>query len=335
MTVKEMTVKIEHETLSPYAKCSDETKGRAHEEKQVPARSDLRTEFQRDRDRVIHCKSFRRLKHKTQVFLSPEGDHYRTRLTHTLEVAQIARTIARALRLNEDLTEAAALAHDLGHTPFGHAGERALNEILSGGFHHYEQSVRIVEVIEKEGKGLNLTHEVRNAIACHTKGQEAETMEGKILRYADKIAYMNHDIDDAIRAGMIKEESLPPEVSELLGRSKSERITAMVTDLVENSQSGSVSFSEDIQRGYDALHDYLYAEVYLNDFAKAEEKKVPGIMEALYKHYENPDNLPDYMKVIAEREGKDIAAADYVSGMTDPFAVQKFEEIFIPRGWQK
>lgn len=333
MTVRETSERIEHETLSSFAKFSDESKGREKPEEKIPERYDYRTDFQRDRDRVIHCKSFRRLKHKTQVFLSPEGDHYRTRLTHTLEVAQIARSIARALRLNEDLTEAAALAHDLGHTPFGHAGERVLDYLLPQGFFHYRQSVRMVEKLEKDGMGLNLTYEVRDAILHHTSGDEAETMEGKILRYADKIAYMNHDIDDAIRAGMISESSLPKEVSAVLGASKTKRITSMITDLVENSQNGKAAMSKEMQLAFDALHDFLYEEIYLNDYAKSEEKKVPGIIEALFVHFQDPKRLPPYMQKIAEEEGKEIAAADYVSGMTDRYAVECYKEIFIPRAW--
>ncbi len=333
MSIREMSERTEHQILSHFAKFADESVGRDKPEANPPERGDFRTAFQRDRDRVIHCKSFRRLKHKTQVFLSPEGDHYRTRLTHTLEVSQIARSIARALRLNEDLTEAAALAHDLGHTPFGHAGERALDYLLPNGFRHYEQSVRMVEKLEKDGKGLNLTAEVRDAVLHHTSGEEAATMEGRILRYADKIAYMNHDIDDAIRAGMIKENSVPKEVSSVLGNSKTRRITAMITDLVENSQNGEAAFSHDMQRAFDALHGFLFEAIYLNEYAKSEEKKVPGIIEALFEHFKNPDKLPVYMRKIAEEDGTEIAAADYVSGMTDRFAVECFKRIFIPRAW--
>ena len=268
------------------------------------------------------------------MFLSPEGDHYRTRLTHTLEVAQIARTIARALRLNEDLTEAVALGHDLGHTPFGHAGERALNRLMPNGFRHYEQSVRVVERLENDGRGLNLTFEVRDGIRCHTTGQEARTMEGRIIRWADKIAYMNHDIDDAIRAGVIRESDIPRDITAVLGDTKNKRITTMVTSLIRNSPAGVVNMDADVLEAYDALHEFMYEAVYLNDYAKREEKKVPHLIESLFGYYvRHPDRLPESMREIAEADGKEQAACDYIAGMTDRFAVDLYSNLFIPKAW--
>ncbi len=282
---------------------------------------------------MIHCKSFRRLKHKTQVFLSPEGDHYRTRLTHTLEVSQIARTIARALRLNEDLTEAVALAHDLGHTPFGHAGERALNALLPKGFRHYEQSVRVVDRLEKDGRGLNLTWEVKNGILCHTTGLEADTAEGRIVRWADKIAYINHDIDDAIRAGVLQEGDIPKNITQTLGDSKTKRITALISSVVANSREGDIAMDERTLRAFEELNDFMYQAVYLNEYAKKEERKVPHIIQSLYLHFKDPKYLPDYMQQIAAEEGPEVAACDYVAGMTDHFAVACYKELFIPKAW--
>ena len=330
LSIREETQRIEREILSPYAALSENTRGRVREAAECP----IRTPYQRDRDKVIHCKAFRRLKHKTQVFLSPEGDHYRTRLTHTLEVAQIARTIARALRLNEDLTEAVALGHDLGHTPFGHAGERALNRLMPNGFRHYEQSVRVVERLENDGRGLNLTFEVRDGIRCHTTGQEARTMEGRIIRWADKIAYMNHDIDDAIRAGVIRESDVPRDITAVLGDTKNKRITTMVTSLIRNSPAGVVGMDADVLEAYDALHEFMYEAVYLNDYAKREEKKVPHLIESLFGYYvRHPDRLPESMREIAEADGKEQAACDYIAGMTDRFAVDLYSNLFIPKAW--
>lgn len=330
-TIREETQRIERETLSPRAALSENTRGRERPIPECP----LRTPFQRDRDRVIHCKSFRRLKHKTQVFLSPEGDHYRTRLTHTLEVSQIARTVARGLRLNEDLTEAVALAHDLGHTPFGHAGERALNEIMLHGFRHYEQSVRAVERLENDGEGLNLTFEVRDGILCHTKGPEAQTYEGRIIRWADKIAYMNHDVDDAIRAGVLDEHDLPKAATDVLGVTKSERITTMVTALIEETRrTGIVSLPEDVLCAFDLLHDFMFEAVYLNPYAKQEEQKVPHLIESLYTYFlHRPEKLPRSLRVIAAEDGKEQAACDYVAGMTDRYAVDLYTSLFIPKSW--
>lgn len=330
LSIREETQRIEREILSPYAALSENTRGRVREAAECP----IRTPYQRDRDKVIHCKAFRRLKHKTQVFLSPEGDHYRTRLTHTLEVSQIARTIARALRLNEDLTEAVALGHDLGHTPFGHAGERALNRLMPNGFRHYEQSVRVVERLENDGRGLNLTFEVRDGIRCHTTGQEARTMEGRIIRWADKIAYMNHDIDDAIRAGVIRESDIPRDITAVLGDTKNKRITTMVTSLIRNSPADVVGMDADVLEAYDALHEFMYEAVYLNDYAKREEKKVPHLIESLFGYYvRHPDRLPESMREIAEADGREQAACDYIAGMTDRFAVDLYSNLFIPKAW--
>lgn len=329
--IRVLTENREKEILSPYATLSTESVGREHKEEKC----ELRTDFQRDRDRVIHCKAFRRLKHKTQVFLSPESDHYRTRLTHTLEVAQIARTIARALRFNEDLTEAIALAHDLGHTPFGHAGERALNSIYPGGFTHFAQSVRVCRVIEKGGKGLNLTHEVLDGIMHHTRGEWPHTPEGKIVRFSDRIAYINHDIDDAITAGVFSEESIPLEIREVLGFKKSERINTLVKSLVENTEKDDVKMDERTLNAYENLHNFMYDTVYLNPVVKFEETKVDGIVNGIYDYLlKNPDKLDDEYNIIREREGIERAAVDYISGMTDHFAVTMYSDIYIPKEWK-
>ena len=330
MTVSERTMQIEEQILSPFAALARNTKGRDRPEEEC----DLRTPYQRDRDRIIHCKSFRRLKHKTQVFLSPEGDHYRTRLTHTLEVSQIARTIARALRLNEDLTEAISLGHDLGHTPFGHAGERALDTVYPGGFRHYEQSVRVVEKLEKNGQGLNLTKEVRDGILCHTRGTEAFTLEGRVVRLADRIAYINHDIDDAQRADVLKENDIPKEVTSVLGARRSERIDTLVHSVVESSQNGVIQMEPAVQAAFDRLNDFMFESVYLNPYAKAEEKKVPFLIETLYNYLRQPEHLPEDMRFIAEQDGYERAACDYIAGMTDHFAVQLFEDIYVPKSWK-
>ncbi len=294
--------------------------------------SELRTCYQRDRDRIIHCKAFRRLKHKTQVFLSPESDHYRTRLTHTLEVAQIARTIARALRLNEDLTEAIALGHDLGHTPFGHAGERALNEI-TGSFAHYEQSVRVCEKLEKNGRGLNLTYEVLDGILHHTKGEEAHTLEGRIVRTADRVAYINHDIDDAVRAGVISNDDIPRDIAKHLGCTKSQRINTLVTSIVNNSVD-TVKMDGETEKYYDLLHEFLFESVYKNPVAKSEETKVKGIVEGLFEYYgKNPEKMSEEYLAITETDGKERAITDYIAGMTDHYAVTAYTNIYIPKAW--
>ncbi len=328
-SVRERTEEIERLTLSKYATLAENSKGRKYPQEKCP----LRTDFQRDRDRIIHSKAFRRLKHKTQVFLSPESDHFRTRLTHTLEVSQIARTVARALRLNEDLTEAIALGHDLGHTPFGHAGERALKDI-SGSFTHYEQSVRVCELLERDGKGLNLTFEVIDGILNHTKDKWPETPEGKIVRISDHIAYMNHDIEDAIRAGVIKSEDVPADVRACLGETKSRRITALVTSLVNNSSGSDIRFDPETEVYYDKLHDFLYESVYYNPIAKAEEQKVTGIISGIYDYFlKHPDELSAECKSVAEKEGIERAVIDYIAGMTDHYAVTVYSRIFIPHSW--
>lgn len=328
--IRTLTEKIERETLSPYAVLSQNSEGRAAFEKQC----DLRTVFQRDRDRIIHSKAFRRLKHKTQVFLSPESDHYRTRLTHTLEVSQIARTISRALRLNEDLTEAIALGHDLGHTPFGHAGERALAELSDTGFTHYEQSVRVCERLEKNSKGLNLTFEVLDGILHHTKDDWAKTAEGKVVRFSDRIAYINHDIDDAIRGGVISEADLPKEITEILGHTKTQRISTLVSSVVANSVGKDIKMDEKIEKYYTNLHAFLFETVYRNPVAKQEETKVFGIIEGIYKEfYKNPEKLPEEYRKICDSEGKARAVTDYIAGMTDQYAVMAYSDIYIPKFW--
>ncbi len=294
---------------------------------------DVRTCFQRDVDRVTHSKAFRRLRHKTQVFLQPEGDHYRTRLTHTLEVSRIARTIARAVGLNEDLCEAISLGHDLGHTPFGHAGERALRA-LTGAFNHYEQSLRVVDKLEKSGRGLNLCHETRIGILNHTTGQPRDTLEADVVRLADHIAYFNHDLDDAERAGIVTAQDVPDIVRERIGTRNSERINAMVTDAIENSADGEIRLSPDMQRAYDAFNEFMFAAVYHNPTAKGEESKVQGILEPTLNYYiRHVERLPLEYQTIAEEDGAIVAATDFVSGMTDSFAIATFEQLFIPASW--
>lgn len=329
MNAREISEQNERLILCNKAMFSSETAGR----KLPETESDLRTCYQRDRDRIIHCKAFRRLKHKTQVFLSPESDHYRTRLTHTLEVAQIARTIARALRLNEDLTEAIALGHDLGHTPFGHAGERALQELTITGFTHYEQSVRVCEKIEKNGKGLNLTAEVLDGILHHTRGEEAHTLEGRIVRTADRVAYINHDIDDAVRAGVIAESDIPRDIAAALGDTKSRRINTLVEAIVKNSDD-TIKMDAETEKYYDKLHEFLFESVYKNPVAKSEETKVSGIVEGLIKYFfKNPEKMPEEYLKIAAAEGKERAVTDYIAGMTDHYAVTVFSDIYIPKAW--
>lgn len=329
MNAREISEQNERLILCNKAMFSSETAGR----KLPETESDLRTCYQRDRDRIIHCKAFRRLKHKTQVFLSPESDHYRTRLTHTLEVAQIARTIARALRLNEDLTEAIALGHDLGHTPFGHAGERALQELTNTGFTHYEQSVRVCERLEKNGRGLNLTAEVLDGILHHTHGEEAHTLEGRIVRTADRVAYINHDIDDAVRAGVIAESDIPRDIVRTLGDTKSRRINTLVESIVKNS-GDTIKMDSETEKYYDKLHEFLFESVYKNPIAKSEETKVSGIVEGLIKYFlKNPEKMPEeYLKIAAE-EGAERAVTDYIAGMTDHYAVTVFSNIYIPKAW--
>ena len=330
MDVRLRTEEIEHLTLAPWASFSDRSRGRARPEPQDP----LRPVYQRDRDRIIHCKAFRRLKQKTQVFLSPEGDLYRTRLTHTLEVSQIGRTIARALGLNEDLVEAAAMGHDIGHTPFGHAGEYALREICPLGFDHNEQSVRVAERLENDGKGLNLTWEVRDAIRCHSSGcPSAQTFEGRVLRYADKIAYINHDIEDAIRAGVLTEEDIPFDIKYVLGRTKSDRITALVMNIVENS-ADDITMSPEMQKTYERLISFMFEAVYRNPKAKGEEGKAEAVVQALYRHFTaHPQEMPEEYQGILARSDEHRAACDYISGMSDRYAVAVYENLFVPKGW--
>ncbi len=328
--IRQTTERIERETLSPLAVLSVNTAGR---EKSEPL-CDMRTVFQRDRDRIIHCKAFRRLKHKTQVFLSPESDHYRTRLTHTLEVSQIARTISRSLRLNEELTEAIALGHDLGHTPFGHAGERALAKCSPDGFTHYEQSVRVCRNLERDGRGLNLTYEVLDGILNHTKGEQPHTLEGRVVRISDRIAYINHDIDDAVRAGIISEDDIPRDIKEALGFTKSERINSMVTSVVRNSKDDIIMDGE-TRSYFDRLHEFLFSNVYTNEKAKGEESKVDGVLTGIYEYIvKNPDCLTNEYALVREREGVHRAALDYVSGMTDHYAITAYSDIFIPKCWE-
>lgn len=313
---------------------AEDSKGRAVPEQE----SEVRTCFQRDVDRIIHSKSFRRLMHKTQVFLQPEGDHYRTRLTHTLEVARIARTIARALELSEDLTEAIALGHDLGHTPFGHAGERALDEILrgEGGFSHAEQSLRVVERIEKDGSGLNLTYEVRNGIRNHTASGTPETLEGQLVRLADRAAYINHDVDDALRAGILNERDIPEEFACALGDTYSARIDTIIKDIIAASAEGDqIRMSPGMRFIFDSFHSFMFENVYTNMRAKSEEKKVSGILSGIYEYYvKNPDMLPEDFKKLAREDGLIRATADYISGMTDKYAMSRYNELFIPEAWQ-
>ena len=330
MDVRVQTEQFEHMTLADWASFSDRSRGRARPE---PPDS-LRPVYQRDRDRIIHCKAFRRLKQKTQVFLSPEGDLYRTRLTHTLEVAQIARTIARALRLNEDLTEAVALAHDLGHTPFGHAGERALDALAPGGFRHYQQSLRVVDRLEKDGAGLNLTWEVRNGIITHTRGEWAATPEGRIVRMADQIAYVNHDIEDAVRAGVLDAASLPKEATDVLGQTKSARITAMIQSILAHTRPPVIQAGPDEAGAFRLLKDFMYATVYVDKTAKQEEQKVEKVIAALYEHYmAHPVQMSPLYLRIAAAEGCDRAVTDYISGMSDEYAIRAFEELYVPRRW--
>jgi len=331
LTARQRTMEIERATLSPHATLSENTRGRARPEAECP----LRTAFQRDRDRIIHSKAFRRLKQKTQVFLSPEGDHYRTRLTHTLEVSQIARTMARALRFNEDLTEAIALGHDLGHTPFGHAGERALNALNPGGFKHYSQSVRVVQHLEKDRQGLNLTAEVLDGLDRHTGGEWAETPEGRLVRYADRIAYINHDIEDALSAGVLREEDLPARLVQGLGHTKSQRITTLITSLVDNTREGVVAMAPDVEALYKEIHAFMFATVYVDPLAKAEEAKVEKMLAGLYGAFlEDPGLMPPFYQAIADEAGPHRGVTDYISGMTDNYAVRTFEDLFIPRKWE-
>lgn len=337
MTIRERLENEEVQRLSQHAALSLNTRGRDREEEP----DEFRTCYQRDRDRIIHCKAFRRLKHKTQVFLSPEGDHYRTRLTHTLEVAQIARTISRALRLNEDLTEAIAYGHDLGHTPFGHSGEAALNEVVEGGFRHNEQSLRVVEFVErrerKSGPGLNLTWEVRDGILCHSADwpEEAATLEGQVVKYADKIAYVNHDVDDAMRAGIIMEEMIPKEAQQILGRTRSERLDTLVKDLIDESANKErILMSPEVAQGMAALRDFMFDRVYIGSIAKIEADKATRLLIQLYYYYlDHVDELIDESGESLEDCDVARVAVDYIAGMTDRYAMRQWMAKFVPAPW--
>lgn len=332
MNIREQTETRELQLLSPYASCSKKSRGRDRLEDEC----DIRTVYQRDRDRIVHCKSFRRLKDKTQVFLSPQGDHYRNRLTHTLEVSQIARTIAKALSLNEDLTEAIALGHDLGHTPFGHAGERALDRVCPLGFAHYKQSVRVVERLEKNGAGLNLTWEVRDGILNHRTQGTPHTLEGQVVRYCDKIAYIHHDMDDAQRAGVISEDNIPITLRMLLGYTTRERLNTFVHDIVQNSRGKEqISMSQEIEEGLRDIRALMFQDVYLNPAAKTEEQKAEHVVEELYTYYsKHPEKMSaEYRKLLHQEEEKDRVVCDYISGMTDQYSLEKFRELFIPKRW--
>ncbi len=330
--ISELFLEREKTTLSPYAFLTSNTRGRDHAYE--PCRN--RTEFQRDRDKIIHSQSFRRLMNKTQVFLAPSGDHYRTRLTHTLEVTQIARIIARALRLNEDLTEAAALGHDLGHTPFGHAGEAALQECYDPSFTHYKQSLRVVEKLERGGKGLNLTFEVRDGILNHTGDHLASTLEGIIVKFADRIAYINHDIDDACRAGILSPSDIPAEITRVLGEGHGERINRMVSSLIDSSfDKPCIIMSEEVRRATDDLRSFLFENVYRNPVAKGEEIKAKEMLIKLFEYYvKNPDKMPELYRKITENEPVERAACDFLSGMTDRYAIETYNDIFVPKVWR-
>lgn len=332
MTIRENVEQWEKIYLSPYATLSMNSKGRGREEEPC----DIRPVFQRDRDRIIHSKSFRRLKDKTQVFLSPEGDHYRTRLTHTLEVSQNARTIAKALQLNEELVEAIALGHDLGHTPFGHAGERALNEICPYGFRHNEQSVRTVDILEKNGAGLNLTWEVRDGIENHQTKNMPSTLEGKVVRFSDKIAYTYHDMDDAIRAGMLKPSDVPREIGEIVGYTPRERLNNFIHDIVTQSKgTNDVRMSEEVDRAMRALRNFMFDKVYSNPIAKGEEDKAVSLVKTLYEYYMNHTyELPKFFVELGLRgEPRELVVCDYISSMTDRFAISLYNELYVPKFW--
>lgn len=331
MTVREIFYERERQTLSPHAFLCENTRGREHPIEECVNR----TEFQRDRDRILHSKSFRRLMHKTQVFLFPTDEHYRTRLTHTLEVTQIARIIARALMLNEDLCEAAALGHDLGHTPFGHAGEMVMQKCYSPDFTHYAQSLRVVEKLEHDGEGLNLTWEVRDGIVNHSGDNLASTLEGVIIKYADRIAYINHDIDDSIRGGVITNEDIPKELRAVLGDKHSNRINTMVSSIIEASRDcDTIQMTKEVGDATNELRDFLFKNVYYNPKAKKEEAKAKELLETLFDHFvNNPEKMPDTYKRNIEEEGVPRCVCDYISGMTDRYAIDLYTNIFIPQVW--
>ncbi|HIX77504.1 MAG TPA: deoxyguanosinetriphosphate triphosphohydrolase [Candidatus Fusicatenibacter merdavium] len=332
MNIRETFEEREFQTLSSYASHSRNSRGRERYEPEC----DIRTVYQRDRDRILHSKAFRRLKDKTQVFLSPQGDHYRTRLTHTLEVSQTARTVARALKLNEDLVEAIALGHDLGHTPFGHAGEAALNAVHPGGFKHAEQSVRVVEVLEKDGQGLNLTWEVRDGILNHRTAGNPSTLEGQVVRLCDKISYIHHDMDDAIRAGILSEDDIPITLRVVLGDTCRERLNTLIHDIVESSYGQDcIRQSLNMAEAMKLLRELMFANVYRSPVAKKEEVKVKRMLTELYEYYtEHPEQLSgEYRRLIEQGEEKGQVVCDYISGMTDQYSIHKFEEIFVPKSW--
>ena len=329
--LKERTFAIEEQFFSRYATKSKDTKGRLREEKPC----EMCTDFQRDRDRIIYCKAFRRLKNKTQVFFSPEGDHYITRLTHTLDVAQIARSLARALALNEDLAEAIALGHDLGHTPFGHSGERILDKLAPGGFRHNEQSVRVVDVLEKDGMGLNLTFEVRDGILNHKKSGTPATLEGKCVSVADRVAYINHDLDDAVRAGVLKLSDIPRDITDVLGTSSRERINTAITSVWLNSYGKNcVEMGADVEEASEALRAFMFERVYFTEFARGEEEKAERMLSYMYEYFiKNTSKLPATFVKLLQRFSPEQVVCDYISSMTDRYAVYKFNGIFVPKGW--
>ena len=331
MVIRERIENMEKDLLSPFAKKSKESIGRKKEELSCS----VRTNFQRDRDRILHCNAFRRLKHKTQVFISPEGDHYRTRLTHTLEVSQIARTIARALKLNEDLTEAISLGHDIGHTPFGHKGEEVLDRICDAGFKHSQQSVKVVEILENNGLGLNLTYEVIDGIKNHTGEDIALTLEGRIVKFADRIAYINHDIEDAIRGKIIKKEDLPKDLVQILGDSNSRRINCMIMDTIENSyDKPEIMMSKIVYDAMMKLRKFMFDKVYIGSKAKAEQEKAKKLIEILYEYfYNNLDLLPSGYRELLNIQSKEITVCDYIAGMSDGYAIHLFNTVFVPKSW--
>ena len=334
MTLREELERQEHEHLDKRAAFADESRGRLHPEE--PRVEDVRTVFQRDTDKIVHSKAFRRLMHKTQVFLSPEGDHYRTRMTHTLEVSRIARTIAKALNLNEDLAEAIAMGHDLGHTPFGHAGEVALTEATGVAFRHNEQSLRVVDILENGGEGLNLTYEVRMGILGHTGDRIPETLEGQIVRWADRHAYVNHDIDDAIRAGILENTDIPKSIARVLGNTHSQRINSLVCDTITTSrEAGKICLSPQVEKALNDLREFMFQNVYRNPVAKGQEVKARGMLKRMYEYYYNhPEALPEDFQPQLSFDGMERTVCDYIAGMTDNYAVDKYTELFIPSGWQ-
>ena len=334
MTVREELERQEHRRLNPKAAFADQSKGRPRYEE--PREGDVRTCFQRDTDRIVHSKAFRRLMHKTQVFLQPEGDHYRTRMTHTLEVSRIARTITQALGLNEDLSEAIAMGHDLGHTPFGHAGEDALSKCLGKPFRHNEQSLRVVDFLERDGHGLNLTHEVRNGILCHTGDPWPSTLEGMIVRRSDQIAYVNHDVDDAIRAGILTNDDIPDAITDVLGHTHSARVNTLVCDAINTSrEAGTVMLSPRVDKALRDLRSFMFENVYRNPVAKGEESKAKVMLQKLFEYYiTHPEALPEDFQPQLSFDGMERTVCDYIAGMTDNYAVDKYTEIFIPMGWQ-